>query len=77
METTILNKLNIDSYAKVVDLNCNGIERRRFSDLGIIKGTKLRPIFRSPLGDPTAYEIRKSIIVLRKEDAEKIIVLEV
>ncbi len=37
----------------------------------------IKPIFISPLGDPTAYEIRGSTIALRKEDAQKIkIVLE-
>lgn len=71
-----LSKLNLNTYAKVTDINCNGSDRRRFLDLGIIKGTKIRPVFTSPLGDPTAYEIRKSIIVLREEDAEKIKVLE-
>ena len=71
-----LNKLNINTYAKVKYINCSDFDKRRFLDLGIIKGTKIRPVFRSPLGDPTAYEIRKTIISLREEDAEKIEILE-
>ena len=73
----ILSKLPLNTYAKVIDINCSSSDKRRFLDLGMIKGTKLRSIFRSPLGDPTAYEIRKSIIVLREEDAAKITVIEV
>ena len=76
MQNITLNKVNLNTYAKVINVNCNGFDKRRFLDLGIITGTKIKPIFRSPLGDPTAYEIRKSIIALRKEDSEKIIVIE-
>ena len=38
-------------------------------DLGIVKGTLITPIFKSPSSDPTAYEIRGSLIALRKEDS--------
>ena len=77
MKDTILSNLKLDTYAKVTDITCSGSDRRRFLDLGIIKGTKIRPILKSPLGDPTAYEIRKSVIVLREEDATKIKVTKV
>ena len=45
---------------------------RRFSDLGIIPGTKIKCITKSPLGDPVAYFVRGTLFSLRKEDAEKI-----
>ena len=38
-------------------------------DLGFTKGTKIVPVFRSPFGDPTAFEIRGTVIALRKEDS--------
>lgn len=41
-------------------------------DLGIIEGTKIKPVLKSPLGDPTAYEVRGTVIALRKEETEKI-----
>ncbi len=47
---------------------------RRLGDLGIIEGTKITRLGRSPLGDPTAYLIRGSVIALRKEDAAKVLV---
>lgn len=40
--------------------------------MGIIEGTKIKPVLRSPLGDPTAYEVRGTVIALRKEEAGKI-----
>ena len=30
----------------------------------------------SPLGDPTAYEICGAVIALRREDSDKVLVLE-
>lgn len=51
--------------------------RRRLQDLGLIIGTLVECVGRSPLGDPTAYLIRKTMIALRKEDAEQISVREV
>ena len=68
--------LNLYSRAKVLYINCADSEKQRFLDLGIAKGTVIVPLFRSPFGDPTAYEIRKTIIALRKEISKKILVAE-
>ena len=38
----------------------------------MIEGTKIKPVFRSPLKDPTAYEVRGSLISLREEETAKI-----
>lgn len=72
-----LNEVQLNTYAKVVEISCNDLDKRRFLDLGIVKDTKLRPVLRSPLGDPTAYEIRRTVIALREEDAVKIKVEEI
>lgn len=52
---------------------CRGPERRRFLDLGILPGTRVRAEMRSPAGDPTAYRIRDSLIALRREQARLIL----
>ncbi len=67
-----LTDLPIDKTAKVLDLNCSGMIRRRLLDLGIVRGTLVTPILKSPSGDPTAFLIRGSTIALRAEDAELI-----
>ena len=68
----VLNKLPMNTYGKIEDLRCSGSIRRRFLDLGMVKGTKIKPILISPSGDPIAYEVRGSIIALRKEDSDQV-----
>lgn len=74
MVKTHLDDLPLGTYGKVEILNCKGAIRRRLLDLGIVKGTPIVPILKSPSGDPTAFIIRGSVIALRKEDANLIIV---
>ena len=73
MNTITLNQLPLNSYGKIVSLNCVGPIHRRLLDLGLIKNTPIKAILKSPFGDPTAYEVRGSTIALRKEDAKLII----
>jgi len=67
-----LNELPLNTIGIIDNLNCNGNIRRRLLDLGLVNGTKIIPVFKSPSGDPTAYEIRKTLIALRKEDSKLI-----
>lgn len=45
---------------------------RRFQDLGLIEGTTVECLMKSPLGDPGAYLIRGAVIALRRSDADAI-----
>jgi DtxR family Mn-dependent transcriptional regulator len=49
-----------------------GVERRRLFDLGIIPGTEIGVEMVNPGGDPTAYNIRGSVIALRNAQARLI-----
>ncbi|NLN15283.1 MAG: ferrous iron transport protein A [Tissierellia bacterium] len=69
-----LDKLPIGKSAIVKKLHNQGIVRRRLLDLGLIEGTRVRALMRSPAGDPTAYDIRGAVIALRKEETSKILV---
>lgn len=60
--------------ARVSELTAAGNIRRRLLDLGLIKGTVVEAIRRSPSGDPTAYGFRGAVIALRSEEASKIMV---
>ncbi len=53
---------------------CQGQQRRRLLDLGVVPGTVIEPEFRSAAGDPVAYRIRGAIIALRREQAEWVFV---
>ena len=67
-----LDKLPLNANGYIIDITTNDSLKRRFFDLGLIKQTQIKPIFVSPSGDPRAYEVRGSIIAIRKKDAKKI-----
>jgi ferrous iron transport protein A len=69
-----LAELEIGVCAKVVRLEIEGSTRRRLLDLGFLPGAQVKSVLKSPLGTPIAYEIRGSLLSLRKEDTSKIIV---
>lgn len=50
-------------------LEIQGDMGRRLQDLGLIKGTEVICLQRSPLGDPAAFRIRGAVIALRCEDS--------
>ena len=45
---------------------------RRLMDLGLLPDTPIRALRRSPLGDPSVYELRGYRLCLRKADAATI-----
>ena len=53
-------------------LKPDGDLRRRLMDLGFSSGIPVTALFRSPFGDPTAYQILGSVVALRKRDAKQI-----
>jgi ferrous iron transport protein A len=69
-----LSNIKLGSSCKVNLLTADGIIRRRFLDLGLISGTEVTALAKSPSGDPIAYLIRGAVIALRSEDASKILV---
>lgn len=69
-----LNKLPMGRKANVAMLTSDGATRRRMLDLGIIKGTEIEPLYKSPSGNPVAYLIRGAVIALRSDVSGNIIV---
>ena len=69
-----LDDLPLNKVGNIVDLNCEANTKRRLLDLGLIKGSSITPLLVSPSSDPRAFEIRDTIIAIRKEDASKIYV---
>lgn len=64
-----LDQLRPGEDAVVTALDCRGPERRRLMDLGLLPGAKIEVGLTSPLGDPTAYLVRGSMIALRRVQA--------
>ncbi|MDD6032966.1 MAG: FeoA family protein [Oscillospiraceae bacterium] len=67
-----LTSLRPGQTAVVCGLDTVGEMRRRLQDLGLIRGTAVQCLEKSPLGDPTAYRIRGTVIALRKRDAASV-----
>jgi DtxR family Mn-dependent transcriptional regulator len=69
-----LAELGAGGSARVVRVAaaCQGPQRRRLLDLGVVPGTVITAKFTSPDGDPAAYLIRGALIALRKAQAELI-----
>ena len=69
--TTLLDLVPGHS-ARVVGISpaCQGSQRRRLLDLGVVRGTTIGAVFRSAAGDPVAYNVRGALIALRREQAE-------
>lgn len=62
----------IGDICRVTEIRAGGFIHRRMLDLGIIEGTKMEVLHRSPFGDPVAYQIRGAVIALRKNESELI-----
>lgn len=70
-----LDQLPIGSKANVTALMSDGASRRRMLDLGIIGGTEIQPLYKSPSGNPVAYLIRGAVIALRSDVSARIMVM--
>lgn len=67
-----LADLTVGSIGQVVSVELSGLLRRRILDLGLVPGTPVQCIRKSPAGNPVAYLIRGTLIALRSDDARLI-----
>lgn len=74
MQLKNLSLLPINRYGIVKNIIGKDNTKRRLLDLGLVKGTKIKPVLVSPSNGLRAYEFRSSLIAIRKEDAENIII---
>lgn len=63
--------------AAVCDIVAEESMARRLMDIGMVQGTEVECLMKSPLGDPAAYLIKGAVIALRREDAGTVLVREV
>lgn len=69
-----LNLLPLGKPGVVRELRADAGSRRRLLDLGLVTGTPVEAVLRSPAGDPMAFEIRGALIALRNAEAGQIYV---
>ena len=68
-----LNELKVGQRGTVSQLLSDTSMRRRLQDIGLIEGTKVECIQKSPSGDPIAFLIRGAVIDLRTEDSSSVL----
>ncbi|MBE6139848.1 MAG: ferrous iron transport protein A [Firmicutes bacterium] len=71
-----LNSIKNSEQYIVNKINASEKIKRRLYDIGLINGTKIKLLFKSPSNKIKAYLIRDSIIAIRDNDASKIEVSE-
>jgi len=66
-----LSEAELGRPVRVVSItaSCQGTQRRRLLDLGVVRGTEIVPELRAASGDPMAYRIRGALVALRREQA--------
>ncbi len=69
-----LSSLVVGETATVTNNCACGSIRRRLLDIGLVTGTRVTCLFKSPCGDPMAYRIRGAVIAIRKRDGKNICV---
>ena len=72
MKGSTLDMLNINEKGKVVAVELGSALQRRMLDLGLVAGTEVECVGKSPSGDPSAYLIRGAVIAMRSEDARQV-----
>lgn len=69
-----LSRLSVGKSAVIKRLDLTGSMRRRILDFGIIPGTSIKCTQKSPIGSIAAYYVRGTVVAIRPEDAEHIII---
>lgn len=67
METT-LDRLRAGEAGAVCALHVGGGLRRRLMDFGLIEGTRVECLRKSPWGSPVLYRVRGTMLALRACD---------
>jgi ferrous iron transport protein A len=74
-KTTQLHLLRPGQRATITKINGVSALRRRFIEMGIVKGETILIERHAPLGDPIEYLVKGYHLALRKEEAHQIEVI--
>lgn len=70
-----LGGLPLGQIGVITRLKAAGLTRRRLLDLGFVPGSLVEAIRHGPSGDPIAFGIKGTVVALRREEAEQIMML--
>ena len=69
-----LAQLTLSETGRIIALDETAAKQQRWPELGLLPGRSVTAVLRSPLGDPTAYQVLGTVIALRQSDAEHIFI---
>ena len=69
-----LNELILGDEAVITCVMANENIKKRFLDIGLVRGSKVKVVLISPLKDMVAYLIKGAVIAVRKDDTKDILV---
>lgn len=72
-----LDTLEVNAIGIVESIENVGSIKRRFLDIGLTPGCKVKCVLENPNGNPRGYLIRGAIIAIRNEDASTILIKKV
>lgn len=67
-----LSELCVGERGVVSEIGLQAAMKRRLQDMGMINGTEVECVGKSPFGDPAAYLLRSTVIALRGADAGQV-----
>lgn len=70
-----MSQLSVGECGRVCRIDTVGGMRRRFLDIGLVPGTKVVRVGKSPMGDPSAYLVRGKTVAVRARDAAGVIIM--
>jgi len=69
-----MSKMNPGEKGIIVKVLGSGVLRRRLLDMGLVRGTEIEMVRKSPLGDPVEFLVRGYNLSLRKAECENVYV---
>ena len=69
-----LSDISLGEMARVSEISLFGGIHRRLLDVGLVPGTEIVCVGKSPLGDPRMYLVRGTLIALREKISREIII---
>lgn len=69
-----LSQLKTGESAVIREIGLDGFIRRRLFDLGFVPGTAVKHIRDGPGGSPIIFQVRDTLVALRKKEANQIFI---
>ena len=74
MNIDTLNNLSLGESDVILENNVKGRNKRHLINLGLSSKNRIKCLYKSPLNDPVAYQIKNVIIAIRRDDSKDIVI---